>query len=278
MSGIRWDAVIPSERLPPGFAEQIETEPLNPAVPRPAATAVLLRDSAAGMEVLLLKRHRSSGFVPGAYVFPGGRVDTADASAELRGLVREAPTEPSLEYWLATVREVFEETGVLLACTADGRNAAHGFRGGLLADLREGLMTDSIGLIDVLRSLDAVPDLTSLAYAAHWITPLVEPRRYDTRFFYAKLPEGAVATADAREMSDARWLRPVVALTEFAGGRLPMVFPTVRTLEGLKQYDTTDAALDAARKMTIRPILPSLVRVPGGVGLIIENEDGPSEG
>jgi 8-oxo-dGTP pyrophosphatase MutT (NUDIX family) len=278
MSGTRWEAVIPSERLPPGFAEQIENEPVNPAVPRPAATAVLLRDSPAGPEVLLLKRHRSSGFVPGAYVFPGGRVDTADGDGELRELVREMPGEPPLEYWLAAVREVFEETGVLLAHTPDGRNAAHGHQGALLPELREGLLTNSIGLLDVLHSLDAVPDLTPIAYAAHWITPVVEPRRYDTRFFYAKLPDGADATADAREMSDARWLRPVVALAEFAGGRLPMVFPTVRTLEDLIEYDTTDAALDAARKMTVRPILPSLVRVPGGVGLIIENEDGPSDG
>ena len=138
--------------------------------------------------------------------------------------------------------------------------------------------TDAIGLLDVLNALGAQPDLSSLAYAAHWITPVVEPRRYDTRFFYARLPADADATADAREMSDARWLTPRAALDEFAAGRLPMVFPTVRTLEDILSYDTVDTALRAARNMTVRPILPSLVRVPGGVGLAIEDEDERSDG
>ena len=273
MTSSRREAVIPTAQLPPGFAEQIGTVPSDPAVPRPAATAVLLRDAGNAVEVLLLRRHKSSGFVPGAYVFPGGRVDAGDSSEDLSRLVSRPPAEPPLEYWLATVREVFEETGVLLARTAAGGHANSTASPARLGELRESLMTDAATIALVLEALDARPDLDAMAYAAHWITPVVEPRRYDTRFFYAKLPPGAEATADAREMSDARWLSPAAALDEFSRGRLPMVFPTVRTLEDLLPYDSADAALTAARTMTVRPILPSLVRVPGGVGLVIDEKD-----
>ena len=128
---------IPFDRLPAGFAETVENPPRVPAATRPAATIVLLRDGERALEVLLLRRSRSAGFVPGAYVFPGGRVDRSDADEELTtrvdGLTAESaalrlsleddPTT-ALAYYLAAIREAFEETGILVGRRADGSRIA----------------------------------------------------------------------------------------------------------------------------------------------------------
>jgi 8-oxo-dGTP pyrophosphatase MutT (NUDIX family) len=260
--------IIPEERLPPGFIDSIQREPLQAVVPRPAATAVLMRDAADGPEVLLLQRNRSSGFVPGAYVFPGGRVDPADATAVWPGA-----TEPPAEYWVAAVREVFEETGVLLARDCDGQWAGSAASSELLETWRERLMNDQATLADVLEREQLSLDADALGYIAHWITPLPEPRRYDTRFFLARLPEGAETARDAREMTDAVWLSARRALERFEAGRLPMVFPTVKTLQLLQSHKSVDEALHAFRARTITPILPRLVLMPEGVGIVIEQDD-----
>jgi 8-oxo-dGTP pyrophosphatase MutT (NUDIX family) len=260
--------IIPSERLPPGFAESIE-RPAEPAVePKPAATAVLMRDGASGPEVLLLKRHRASGFVPGAYVFPGGRVDAADHAVEWPGMA-----DPPAEYWIAAVREVFEETGVLLARRPAGGPAGDASSDTDLESWREHLMQEQTTLDQLLEQRGFQLDADALAYIAHWITPVPEPRRYDTRFFLARLPEGAVVRADAREMTDAVWLSPADALARFEAGQLPMVFPTVKTLQLLRTYGSVEEALATFRAQTITPILPRLVRTPEGVGIVIEQDD-----
>jgi 8-oxo-dGTP pyrophosphatase MutT (NUDIX family) len=261
---------IPYDRLPPGFADALDHEPATPAAPQPAATAVLARDGADGPEVLLLRRHRNSGFVPGAYVFPGGRVDRADADERLAELVTHPPLDPPLMYWLAAVREVFEETGVLLAGNATGAVVPDAHTDAALADWREALLADQATLLDVLRDRALHPDLRAMVYCAHWITPIVEPRRYDTRFFLAATPPGQQARPDAREMSDAVWLTPEAALARFHESRLPMVFPTVRTLEQLCGHPSVDALLAAFAARTVPCILPRLVRGAEGVELIVE--------
>ncbi len=275
--------VIPSDRLPAGFAERVEDPPVPPAEPRPAATAVLARDAAAGdgaaagIEVLLLQRHHASGFVPGAYVFPGGRVDEADAapaSAEL--LARALPPddrrafEPPAAFWMAVVREVFEETGILLAADAAGRPAPDAGSEPRLAEWRERLLGERAGLAELLEAEGLLPALGDVVYCAHWITPVAEPRRYDTRFFLARLPAGRAATVDAREMTDALWLAPAEALRRFHEGALPMVFPTVKVLEALAPHATVAAALAAFRGKPVAPVLPRLVRSEGGVGIVVD--------
>ena len=263
--------MIPFERLPPGFAERIEDPPEPPAEARPAATAVLLRDGAASLEALLLRRHRSSGFVPGAYVFPGGRVDAADADPATLALLdgREPGAEPDASYIAAAVREVFEETGVLLARDAAGRPAPDA-REPEIARWRAALLEDRATLADVLGALGLRVAAADIVYCAHWITPVAEPRRYDTRFFLARLPDGAEASVDEREMTDAVWLPPAAALERFRAGRLPMVFPTVHTLESLAPFASVAAALDAFRGCVVAPILPRLVRRPDGVAIVVD--------
>lgn len=258
---------IPEERLPPGFMETVGSGGSG-AVPRPAATIALMRDAGADPEILLLKRNRSSGFVPGAYVFAGGRVDAADAEP-LPWSGPAMPVEPPPRYWAAAVRELFEETGVLLARDAGGSFAPDA-TDPRLAVWRNTLLEDGATLAAMLETLDLTLAGDRVVHFAHWITPVAEPRRYDTHFFLAGMPESRTATADAREMSDTVWLTPAAALDRFADGTLPMVFPTVRTLEALANFDTVQRALDHWRDRPVAPVLPRLVRTGRGVSLVVD--------
>jgi len=263
--------VIPADRLPPGFAETLDRPPVNIVEPKPAATVVMLRDADDGMEVLLLKRHRSSGFVPGAYVFPGGRTDDADGNPQLVGHVTHLPTiHLPLQFWFAAVREVFEEAGVLMARNRDGEWVADTTTDEELEGWRLKLMSEEATLLDVVQDTQYMIDFSGIVYFAHWITPEAEPRRYDTHFFAAVVPPGRTARPDPREMTDALWLRPAIALERFDAGQLPMVFPTIRTLQQLAPYQTTEETFAAIRARPVEPILPRLIRTEGGVGIVID--------
>lgn len=264
---------IPAERLPPGFAERLE-EPITPAVPQPAATVALIRDGDAGLEVLLLKRHRSAGFVPGAYVFPGGRTDDADADARLPELSPiPARREPGAHFWFGAVRELFEETGVLIARRADGTWAADTSTSEVMEAWRQKLMNNSATLIDIVLAEQLRIVLDDVAYFAHWITPVAEPRRYDTCFFAAGLPAGRSIKPDAREMVDAIWIEPGAALERFEAGALPMVFPTVRTLQDLAAFRSVEEALAALKQRNVTAVLPRLVRSGTDVRIVIDGEE-----
>ena len=262
---------IPEEQLPPGFADTVEEPPVDPVDAVPAATVVLLRDGAAGPEVLLMRRHRQSGFVPGAWVFPGGRVDPADGDPGLVDRCRGLPAEatPGTPFWMAAIREAFEETGVLLARTGEAwvADASSDER---VEAVRRSLMDDDATLTDVVDRLDVTLDARPLVHAAHWVTPVVEARRYDTHFFVAVVPDGRDARPDPREMVEAAWLEPAAALERFEAGALPMVFPTVKTLESLLGHGSADAVLDTFRDRPVERVLPRLVRTPRGVGIVVD--------
>ncbi|CAN5728298.1 NUDIX hydrolase [soil metagenome] len=261
------EMVIPFDRLPPGFAERVDA-PDEAAPVSAAATAVLVRDATDAPELLLLKRHRSSGFVPGAYVFPGGRVDSGDSAQALVELLGDVARGPHASYWLGAVREVFEETGVLLARRRNGMplDATHA----QLASWRDALLDHRAVLLDVMNALDARPDISRTVYCSHWITPAAEPRRYDTRFFISELPPGTEATIDEREMSDVAWLTADVALQRYREGSLPMVFPTIKTIQMLAHYRSVDEMLGAFRDADVPATLPRLVRTEDGVGIVLD--------
>lgn len=247
------------------------------ATPRDAATVALIRDAPGGLQVYLLRRVRGMAFAGGMHVFPGGSVDPADATSELGW------AGPTAEHWAAAfgttvplarslvcaaVRETFEESGVLLAGTSSAdvlmdvstdewereRVALEG-RAHSLSELlgRRGLVLRS----DLLRPL------------AHWITPEVEPRRFDTRFFLARLPPGQVTRSVGTEADQRVWLRPADALSR----GLTLLPPTRAVLTELAAYDDVGAALDAER--TISPILPKLlVGADDALLLLLPGDDG----
>lgn len=274
---------IPLERLPRGFAEGITHPVDDPAPPRPAATVVLLRDpdprggKGDGPEVLLLRRAHTVGFVPGAYVFPGGRVDRSDGDdAVLRHLTGVEPANlarrmghmphgspPAAAYLVAAFRETFEETGIL-----PGVDAAR-LAGSETARLRDRLLADEIPFHGVLDALDARLDAASAAYIAHWVTPRVEPRRYDTRFFALRVSRGLPVTLRGAESTHALWLTPALALQRHERGELPMIFPTIRTLEALAEFATAGEVLEAYERRTVPRILPRLVRTSTGVEIVV---------
>lgn len=279
---MEWE--IPRERLPEGFEETLDRPPPQPVPARPAATVVLLREgSEDGLEVLLLRRVRSAGFVPGAWVFPGGRVDADDATPALveriEGVSPAAAAErldlppdadpPALAYWIAALREAFEETGILVARDAEGRPAPSARSSAEIRRLRNRLLEDEDLLPELLDRGGYRLDARSVAYIAHWITPEVEPRRYDTRFFAAVVDRRQEAAPHTGEMTEAVWLPPDEALSRHREGRLPMVFPTLRTLEDLATFGHPRDVLEEYTSRRIRTVLPTLVKTPTGVGLRI---------
>jgi len=252
--------------------------------PRDAATVILLRDRTDGSyEVFLMRRGRNQAFMGGAYVFPGGRLDGTDADPELavclgglcasdaKRLLQETdlPETTALGLFLAAIRETFEEAGVLLARNVDGSvvdlsapDAADRFAAYRL-ELHENRMT----LLDLARREGFLyaPDL--LTPYSHWITPEIEPRRFDTRFFLARLPEGQIPAHDRMELTESRWLTPAFALAEHAAGRIVLMPPTLKTIEELLSFFNTTQLFAAARSRLIRTILPDAFRTENGFGI-----------
>jgi 8-oxo-dGTP pyrophosphatase MutT (NUDIX family) len=243
----------------------------QPVRPLPAATLVLLRDSASGdLEMLLLRRSERAGFVPGGFVFPGGLVDPgdADAVAHVRGLSAAGLAErlalpnahpPAVAYFVAAVRETFEETGLLVGVRSDDSGDVDpGSRGDVTA-VRAELLEGRIDFAAALTRLRSHIAADELAYFAHWITPELAPRRYDTRFFAARLHGGGEPILDSREMTEARWTTPAAALGARESEGLKMMLPTIKTLEHLATFSDTGTALAAMRKAVVATNLPASV-------------------
>jgi 8-oxo-dGTP pyrophosphatase MutT (NUDIX family) len=278
------DFVIPFENLPDKFAESVRTPPDTPVEPRPAATIVLLRDEGSGLQLLLMRRNRQAGFVPGAYVFPGGRVDASDSTAGIlervdtltpvaaaQRLELEGIDPPAIAYYLAALREAFEETGILVGVRADGTAPSTAAEDEGVDRIRNDLMRDDISFAEAVSRMECRIAGDSVEYIAHWITPKPEPRRYDTRFFAAKVDARALPIVDPREMTEALWISPVEALRRLDRGELPMVFPTIKTIEQLVGFETADDALAGFAKAPVRTVLPTLVVTPTGIGLQIDD-------
>jgi len=217
-------------------ASQLLHPQREPAVPRPAATVLLLRDGAAGPEVLMTRRSATASFAPGAYVFPGGGIDAADAQAHALAARRPTQSDERLTQAIAAIRESFEELGVLLARHADGRPvdpqelAALERRAPLAPQCRE-------------RGLVLAADQVYLL--AHWITDRDLPRRFDVPFLVARMPAGQSPVADEAEQFEPVWVRPAEALERHQAGQFFMIFPTIRTLERLRAYASVEAVLAA---------------------------------
>lgn len=206
---------------------------------RPAATIMVLRDGADGVELLMLRRSSKASFFPHAWVFPGGRVDAADASVAVRGSVDGVPTSDH-SFAVAAIRECFEEAGAWLG---DGE-PSDGLRDAL--NTRQATLLDADGL---------VADLERLELWSWWITPEHEPKRYDTRFFITALrPDEVPEIAhDEVETVSSQWIRPADALAADGFGLAP---PTFLTLHQLAGFSTTAEAMAAAVRRSVTPIMP----------------------
>jgi len=246
--------------MPPELVQRARTlaqgGPWEPPEALDAATIVLLRDGTAGLEVLLMRRPDSMAFAPGMHVFPGGRVDLAqDGEPTISGTVPAgAWTDPALARALivAGIRETFEEAGVLLAVDRSGRPAVPDDR---WARDRQASETAG-GFPSVLRRRRLHIQADLLVPIAHWITPEIETRRFDTRFLAAALPAGQDVDAHITETDSAHWLAPVDALAQYRAGGLAMLPPTVAVLVDLAGQRSVGDALHWARAREVVPLLP----------------------
>ena len=249
---------------------------------RDAATVMLVRDDAEGaLEVFMLRRNLQSDFVGGAYVFPGGGVDDHDRVADLEAVCEgRSDADASaqlgvaaggLAFWVAAIRESFEEAGVLLALEGDelirfdDPDVAERF-----AEHRAAVDRGERRLIDVCRAEGLRLAVDTMSYFSHWITPEGPTRRYDTRFFVARAPVGQVPLHDDREVIANLWIRPSDALARYEAGDFEMIFPTVRSLIAIERFATSDELLTAAAAIGQVPtILPRIVEDEGGGGVRI---------
>ena len=208
----------------------------EPAPVRPAATVLLLRDGPQGIEVLMTRRALTASFAPGAYVFPGGGIDAADAQVHRMAHRRPTQSDLHLTQAIAAIRESFEELGILFARHADGRWADHN---DIAAIDRKGPFAGQCQARGLTLAAEQVFVL------AHWITDRDLPRRFDVPFLVARMPESQTPVADESEQFEPVWVRPQDALARHEAGQFFIIFPTIRTLDRLKAFATVDAVLQA---------------------------------
>lgn len=253
------------ERAAALLAGSLDVVPLQDA-----ATVVLLRDGAEGLEVYMQRRTRTLAFAAGMYVFPGGRVEEQDADPAVpfaesppwpvpfavggdivRGL--PGPSDPEHVYRglvVAAVRETLEEAGVLLAVGEQGpvsQQEAH--------IVRE-LLLGGAPLPVALSAVGARLAYSNVVAYAHWMTPAVEVRRFDTRFFAAVLPPGQHARSASGESEESGWVRPAVMLQRMTAGEVIMLPPTIAALQALVGEQDAAAAVGAGHRPGLRPVLP----------------------
>ncbi|MBG9387791.1 NUDIX hydrolase [Caenimonas aquaedulcis] len=219
---------------------------------RAAATVVMLRDARAGLEVFLLKRHGMSDVLGGAYVFPGGKVDLADAELDVATHLDADPAalhaalhedgighDEAAVLYIAALREAFEETGVLFAEGVDAGRAA------LATELlREGRAFD-----EVLAMMRLRLQASRLHPWCRWITPLIGGvirKRFDTRFFLAAVPEGQTATHDNHEATESVWLTPRTALEQYRDRKIELAPPQIMSLAHLSRHASVASAIGEA--------------------------------
>jgi 8-oxo-dGTP pyrophosphatase MutT (NUDIX family) len=225
------------------------------AKPRQAATVILMRDAyPKGFEVFLTRRPDGMPFLGGMYCFPGGAVTKDDCAVRTiercRGLAPEqarkivgAQFSPrqALGFWVAAIRELFEEIGILLAVNSSGaRVAASGRDPRRLSEKHRAFLERTLSFAGLLESADLYCDLASLAYMSHWQTPAQNPLRFDTRFFIAALPQDQTPLETSEEVTHSIWLTPELAMQRYGRGELPMIFPTFTSLRTLADFETLE--------------------------------------
>jgi len=255
---------------------------------------MLVRDSpvpdflGSTLEVLMVRRNLNSDFVGGAYVFPGGSVDLADGGPEAEAAcVGRSDAEASallgiasggLAYWVAVLRETFEEAGLLLAERPAGPPLLAGdpVEEARFAAERAAVNDGSRRFLDLCRDENLKLEVGGVHYFAHWITPQGAPRRFDTRFFVAAAPPGQKAAHDAGETIAETWISPEAALAGHREGQFEIIFPTIRNLQAISRFDSSAELLAAAARASsaVPTIEPRVVADGNGVRIVLPGDTG----
>lgn len=257
--------------------------PEQPATPIPSATIVLLRDDPeAGLETFMVVRHHQIDFASGALVFPGGKIDAQDKASELLDYCDGTDPDPVMRAMqIGAIREAFEEAGVLLARPRDGSRIVDGERLARLEPYRNRLHSGEVSLLDFLEQEQLRLACDELTRFAHWVTPSMMPKRFDTHFFIARAPEDHVLLHDGHESVDSVWITPQQVLDDAASGRRNVIFPTLRNIEKLADASTVDSAIAAAQASRIVTVEPwteqredgsTWLRIPAEAGYHVSEE------
>lgn len=262
------------------------------ATPRDAATVVLMREVpgvGTKPEVLMLKRHADEAFAAGAYVFPGGMLEEDDWIPPSLVLSHDIPTEAAailmpdvsppakaLGYWIAALRETFEETGILLARYSDGRlwepTPAETIQ---IAAQRRALLQGTAPFATVMHDLERMLATDLLVYFAHWITPETLPIRFSTRFFLARVPSVLQAEPDQVEVVEQVWIAPEDAIQQHAAGDMKMLSVTVKILETLSQFSSAAEAIKKLLYTPVETVLPKpVVQADGTTRMLYPGDEG----
>lgn len=248
------------------------------APPRPAATVMLLREAAGGVEVLMTRRHEKLAFMGGSWVFPGGTLQSPDASPRMRARIPNPsegrcqdfgtlegaalPSEECLSLAAAACRETFEETGLLLAVGADGRPCSTETCQRLQAE-RTSVAARPEHFATLLEREQLLLDVDRLVYWAHWITPSSAPRRFDTRFFAVAAAADQAVSADSTETVECRWMNPAAIVASADRGEMPISPPTfcnvIDLRENYSRHGSLQALLRAEARRRVPPILPKML-------------------
>lgn len=264
--------------------------PAPPEVPIVPAATVMVVDDRPDLQVLMVRRARQVVFGSGMWVFPGGRVDPADADSfheHVDGLDDATASadlgvaDDGLSYWVAAVRETFEEAGVLLA-HAEGNDTPLALddptTAARVALLRRALNDGTRTFLDIVRSERLRLVLDDVRYVGRWITPEGPPRRFDARFFVTHPPPHQEPSHDGGELVDWEWVRPADALDASRGGTFDLMSPTKRMLQSLAGYRTADAVMEAARARAPWARARAVFDEHGGYDLALPGDRGYDEG
>ena len=253
----------------------------------PAATVLVLRDSKEGIEVLMVKRSKKSPF-GNLYVFPGGKIDEDDLqkewksycdgyndsmASEILGL-----NESGLSYWIACIRESFEEVGILLAKRKSGEKLdLEGKDKNKFDKYRKDLINHEISFLEICKREELILTAKNIAPLSHWITPDFEIKRFDTRFFIAYLPENQIVQHDGMELTHSLWINPNNALKKAMEGDMQMILPTTENLKLCSNFTSAREMLENQKNLTkndIKPILPKFYKENGTWNVLYPGDEG----
>lgn len=249
----------------------------TPAVPVPAATILLLRENDGELQVFMVVRHHQIDFASGALVFPGGKADPQDFDDALLPYLHGADDNRDMRaIQVSAIREAFEECGVLLARKGQADALISATELAPLEPYREQLNNGDVSLLDFLRTEDLFLACDQLTHFAHWITPEMMPKRFDTHFYIAEAPADHVALHDGYESVDSVWISPTQAVKDAQTGKYTIIFPTLMNVEKLAEWSSVQAALEGVAASSVVPVLPWTERRDDGNYICIPPEAGYS--
>lgn len=252
----------------------------EPSIAFPSATILMLRDGPSGLETFMVVRHHQIDFASGALVFPGGKVEDGDFDVRQYCQGVDDADDTTVALMAGAIREAFEECGILLAREQGAEVLVPGERLKKLEHYRDPLNRGDVKLLDFLKDENLVLACDQLQHFAHWITPEMLPKRFDTHFYLASAPADHLAVHDGHESVDSVWISPEGALAGNNDGTYTIIFPTRVNVEMLGESNTVAEAMNSAAARRVESILPwpeqredgNYICIPTDVGYVTTEE------